>query len=221
MGKQKLIGWAAYFLAAIASYLWIGHAGPKPSEIDYGKLSIPDATTPIDFPGQVEPLEKLPVGLNGKPVSDDGRWKLILKYVGTIHHDVSGYTPHDDPGFGKRYANRNFLLGGKLYHPERPFRTTETYVRRHHYTVAVPKRYAHLHEDLVWDGLYWNHRYRLKIDGYTPPDVYAVPRDRIVAYDRFDALYTGDKAVRRAKKWGVRKRLIEVYRYDWVLEVQP
>jgi len=219
--KGKALLNLSYVVLALSVSLFVGKKGVKPKEIDYGKLSIPRISNTIDFPGQVEPLEKQPIGTNGKPVNTDSQWKLILKYVGTLSHDVSGYTPYDDPGFGKRYANRNFLHGGRLYHPSRPFRTTETHVRRHHYTVAIPKSYAHLHEDLIYDGLYWNHRYRLKINGYTPADVYAVPRDRIITYDRFDTLFTGHNAVRRAKKWGVRKRLIEVYRYDWVLEVQP
>jgi len=241
MKPNAFLKLSIYVLGAVVMYA-IPQLGDDPKTVEapvVEELVIPDPIRDIDFPGQVEPLEKLPIDLNGKPVNDDGRWKLILKAMKPIEYTVTGYTPTSDSSpehkqrlrnlgwserdirrVGKVYANQNFLLGGKLYHPARPFNPIETKVLRRHYTVAIPAVLAHLHEDLIWDGVYWNHRYRIRIDGYTPPDVFAVPRDRCPS-DAFDCLFTGYRADRRAKKWGREKRKIEIYRYDWVLEVQP
>lgn len=145
--------------------------------------------------------------------------RMVRNYVGVIEHRSSGFTRFDDPGdpYRKTYASVNFLPGGRLFDPARPFRRRWTRVADSDYTVAVPRRWRHLFEERIeLESGYWYHRYRLWVEGYTPPGVYAVPRDRITKYDRFDCFFSGWDSVRRAHRWGCRDRAIEIYRYDWV-----
>jgi len=166
-------------------------------------LAFPDVT---EEPEPVQTLAPKPA-----PVPTAAK-RVGIVYVSSIVHAVSAYTPYDDPGFGTRYANANFLPGGRWYNPAKPFMRSETFVDRKHYTVAVPSSYRHLHEKLVKRGKYYHHKYLLRIEGYTPEGVYAVPRDRITKYNRFDILLTGWRAQSRARKWGVREVVIDVFK---------
>jgi len=149
--------------------------------------------------------------------------RLVLNYAHDLTYHVTGYTRFSDAGdpWRKTYASVNFLPGGKLFNPRKPYLKKWTKLHDAHYTVAVPVKWRHLFEDRVElpDGT-WFHRYRIWCDGYTPPGKYAVPRDRITAHDRFDFLFTSRKGGKgptaRAYAFTSKAKTFEVWRYDWV-----
>jgi hypothetical protein len=151
--------------------------------------------------------------------------KLVRNYVGEITHRVTGYTRFSDPGdpWKRTYASVNFLPGSKrpdLYDENKPFKREWVVLQDKHYTVAVPYSHRYLFEERIeTPSGHWYHRYLIWAEGYTPPGVYAVPRDRCTK-KAFDFLFTSTKRGRtptqRAYDWTNNHKTFEVYRLDWV-----
>ena len=136
------------------------------------------------------------------------------EFVRTIWIDCSTYTPTSDGNrWGRTFASVNFLRGGKLYDPEKPYNKDWTKVKRSaaikQGVCAIPKSLKWIHEERVlYRSGFFGHKYYLKIPGYG----WAIPKDRITKYDRIDLLrYESDK---KAMKRGIQKLVpIEIWEY--------
>lgn len=134
--------------------------------------------------------------------------KMVLVARHRWKYDTSGYSKHDDgPKWGKRFANVNFLRGGKYYAPENPYPREWTDTRMvSGKVVAVPKWCEWVHSARIkYPNGMWLHRYRVYVPGYG----LAWPLDRITRHDRFDCYYGGDQSA--AKRHGVKRLDVVIY----------
>ena len=218
--KSKAFLSIAYALCSGAAGLFFSaRVADIPENAPAEKFSFPPAPT-CTAPAVTSPT----------PYIEPQEFRLVRRYVKTFFYKCTGYTRFEaaraqgieDP-WKITYASVNFMRGGLLYNPDRPFRRLKLRVRDVHYTAAMPKELKQYHEERIQENMdspYWGHRYRLFIHGYNKPGTLTVPRDRCPD-DSIDCFFSGlteGIAKPRAMAFGNIERMIDIYRLDWELQ---